>query len=152
YTYTHNGAEIGAQPQSDQFQFRVSDGHGFSTVATVEITITPVNDPPQITAPLNQGTARNQPLVFSAAPNLNNPIQVSDPDAGTNPLVVTLQAVNGTATLGQTTGLVRVEGDGTSLVTLEGSPQTLNAALEGLTFQPTLDFVGPASLIINVDD
>ncbi|MBV1709605.1 MAG: tandem-95 repeat protein, partial [Erysipelothrix sp.] len=42
YTYTHNGSET----TSDSFTFKVNDGELDSNVATVTITIIPVNEPP----------------------------------------------------------------------------------------------------------
>jgi len=42
YIYTHDGGET----TSDSFVYRVSDGNGGTATATVNITITPVNDAP----------------------------------------------------------------------------------------------------------
>jgi VCBS repeat-containing protein len=42
YTYVHDGSET----LSDSFTYKASDGSAFSNVATVHITITPVNDAP----------------------------------------------------------------------------------------------------------
>jgi len=42
FSYTHDGGET----TSDSFTYRAYDGIVYSNVATVYITITPVNDPP----------------------------------------------------------------------------------------------------------
>ena len=50
----HSPTEFTAVPHhsettTDSFQFRVNDGNGFSTPATVSIVVTPVNDRPVAT-------------------------------------------------------------------------------------------------------
>ena len=61
------------------------------------------NDPPVNIVPGAQISAEDVALVFSTG--TGNRIAVSDPDAGTNPLQVTLTATNGTLTLAGTAGL-----------------------------------------------
>src|SRR5262249_17368827 len=90
------------------------------------------------------------PLVFSGG----NLISITDVDAGSSPMTVTLQAVNGTLTLSQTSGLVFTTGDGTSDTNLvfTGSKSTINPPLAGLTFTPDANFSGGAAVQIQVDD
>jgi len=44
FSYTHDGSET----TTDSFTYRAFDGAAFSNVATVTITVAPVNDPPVI--------------------------------------------------------------------------------------------------------
>jgi hypothetical protein len=112
----------------------------------------PANGAPVITAPGGQTTPEDTPLVFSTANS--NAISVADPDAGSNPLKVTLQSTNGTLTLSGTTGLSFTTGDGTadSNMVFTGSASNINAALEGMTYTPAPGYNGPANVQIDVDD
>ena len=78
--YTHNGSET----TSDSFGYTISDGHGGSDTATVNITVTPVNDPP---------VAEGASVVISVLAN--------DSDAEQDTLTITglNQGLNGTAAI-----------------------------------------------------
>jgi uncharacterized repeat protein (TIGR01451 family) len=99
-----------------------------------------------------QRTNRDTPLAFYAANG--NLIAVADADAGTNPVQVTLTAVNGTLTLSRTTGLTFTSGDGSAdaAMTFTGTLANVNAALDGLVFNPAGGFSGAASLTITTND
>ncbi|NNL48980.1 MAG: tandem-95 repeat protein, partial [Acidimicrobiia bacterium] len=70
-TYQHNGSET----LTDSFQFRVNDGTGFSAPATVSVVVTPVNDPPVVTAVINETVAEGGAV--------NVTLTGSDPDGPT---------------------------------------------------------------------
>lgn len=116
----------------------------------LDVDVTPVNDPPVNTVPGGQSTDVNLPLVFSLANG--NEITVSDVDAGTSPISVTLSINDGTLTLGSTTGLDTVTGDGSALVTITGTIASINNALDGLTYTPSNGFIGTATLQIQTSD
>jgi ELWxxDGT repeat protein len=79
-------------------------------------------------------------------------LSVTDPDAGSNNITVTLAAVSGNLTLSTTTGLT-VTGNGTTNVTLTGSQTNINAALTNLKYAPIdPQFVGTDAITINVND
>ena len=130
----------------------VSDGVNTSAPETVTINVQNVNEAPVNHTPGAQVTSEDTPLTFSSAGG--NAITVSDVDAGTNPVLVTLNAANGTLTLGSTTGLTFDTGDGVGDVTMTfaGTIDEINNALEGLRFDPTPDYNGPATIQITVDD
>src|SRR5262249_5502160 len=75
-------------------------------------------------------------------------------DAGANPVKITLTATNGTITLATTAGLVFITGDGTAdaTMTFTGTLTAVNTAMNGMSFNPTPDFNGAASLQIVSDD
>jgi len=130
----------------------VSDGVNTSAPQTVTITIENVNEAPVNSTPGPQVTSEDTPLVFSSAGG--NAITVSDVDAGSNPVVATLNATNGTLTLGSTVGLTFGTGDGVddTTVVFVGTIDEINNALEGLRFDPVPDYNGPATIDITVDD
>lgn len=110
------------------------------------------NDPPQNNLPSGQSTNINTALVFSTSNG--NGVSITDIDAGSGSLQVTLSASNGTLTLSGTSGLVFTSGDGTSdaAMTFTGMLASINTALDGLSFIPTTGFVGTASLQMTTND
>ena len=134
-------------------RFVLTDGDGGTSSAVTEtINVTADNDAPVNTVPGPQTTTEDTPLVFSTAGG--NRISLSDVDAGFSPLEISLTAADGTITLGGTTGLTFTTGDGTDDATMvfTGALVDANAALDGLTFDPTPDFTGLASLDIITSD
>jgi CSLREA domain-containing protein len=101
-------------------------------VRTFTVTVNPVNDPPVNHVPGAQNIPLNALFVFSSG--TGNAIFISDVDAGSDPVQVTLKATDGTLTLNGTAGLSFTVGDGTDdpLMTFTGSIANINAALEGM--------------------
>jgi hypothetical protein len=125
---------------------------GVTATSTVAITITPINHPPTVAGPTTQATHKNVPLVFG--PGHGNAITLGDPDV--NPAVqieqLTLSAEKGTLLLGTIAGLTFVSGNGTSTVVLRGTINALNAAINGLVFTPTPNYLGTAYLAVVLND
>ncbi|HVG33171.1 MAG TPA: cadherin-like domain-containing protein, partial [Pyrinomonadaceae bacterium] len=119
-------------------------------VRTFTVTVTAVNDAPVNTVPGAQTTMRNSALTF----NGGNLIAIADVDAGASAVQVTLSATNGTLSLSSTAGLAFTTGDGTSdaTMTFAGTIANINAALNNLSFTPTANFNGAASLQITTND
>lgn len=117
---------------------------------TLAITVNAQNDPPVHAMPGAQTVLEDTPLVLGGG----SAIQVADPDVGASPLEVDLSASNGVLTLAGVAGLSFTTGDGTidGTMTFTGTLADVNAALDGLTFSPAGDHVGPASVRIVTDD
>jgi hypothetical protein len=153
-TYTPNADYNGP----DSFKFTVTDtGDGSSPAltsseATVSITVNGVNDAPVNSIPGPQGATKNGQLVFSAANS--NLVSIADVDAGSNSLKVTLTSTHGTLTLSGTSGLAFTVGDGTkdATMTFTGNLTNINAALNGLIYEPTNGYDGPATIQLTTDD
>lgn len=123
-----------------------------SATNTVPITVSRVNDTPTLTLPGLQTFAEDSVRVFSVANG--NAIVVDDGDAGSGVVQVTLSAADGTLTLAATAGLTFSRGVGSqdADVTFTGTLAAVNAALDGLSFTPPLDFNGSSYLVVAVDD
>jgi hypothetical protein len=121
----------------------------------IVVTVAPVNDAPGLDLPPPQSLAEDADLVFSTAgaPG-GNAVTISDFDATTGAMRVTLAATNGTLTLAGMAGLNFLVGDGTAdgSMTFTGTFAATNAALDGLTFRPLANFNGAATVAIAVSD
>ncbi len=132
-------------------------GPAFTWAAAAANTFGAINtgqDFAAIAAASNQTIDENSSLVFSSGNG--NAIVVDDVDAALgaalDPVSVQLDVSNGTLTLGSTTGLGPIAGNGTGTVVFTGTIAELNAALDGLTYQPDPGYNGSDSLSILVDD
>ena len=143
----------------DVFSYTVSDTVNSDTT-TVTVNVTAVNDAPHnflngadITG-ATPALAANEdtPFVFNAANN--SLLSVSDADAGAAANnQVTLTVNNGTLTLSSTSGLTFNGGaNGTGSMTFSGSLANINAALNGMVFNPNSNFAGNATLTITSND
>ena len=132
---------------NDSFTYTV-ESNGTLETGTVTLTVTLPNYAPTVTAPSTATLAEDTPFTFVGA----NAISVADLNG--DRLTVTLLVNHGTLTLGQTAGLTLVTGDGTAdaLMVFSGTPADINAALAGLTFTPTADYHGSATLNLQVSD
>ena len=78
---------------------------------TVAITVNAIDDAPINNVPVTQSVDEDTILTFSAGGS--NAISISDVDAGSGDMAVTLNATNGTLTLSGIAGLAFTTGDGT---------------------------------------
>jgi hypothetical protein len=125
---------------SDMLHISTNDlgntGQGGPQVATDTVGITVNAGVPVINVPGPQQSS-TMGVIFSTAGG--NPITVAFANGGSGLVQVSLLATNGTITLASTSGLTFTSGGGaggTSMV-FSGSDSAVNAALNGLNFQPT---------------
>ena len=145
---------------SDQLQLRVNDkgktgtGNAEEVTATVDITVTSVNDAPANSVPADQTLLEDATLTFSSANgNLLSVFDSDEPSASGN-LTSSLQVTGGTLSLLRTAGLTFTTGDGTADASLafQGTPDSLNTALAGMTYQPPVEFSGEITLTVETTD
>ncbi|NOU43388.1 MAG: DUF4347 domain-containing protein, partial [Methyloglobulus sp.] len=109
--------------------------------------VVPVN-----TVPGSQITNEDTALIFSSGNS--NQIAITDADAGSNPIEVTVTVTNGTLSLSGIGGLTFTTGDGTadSTMSFRGTVIDINAALNGLSYIPTSNYSGGSTLTISSRD
>ena len=77
-------------------------------------------------------------------------ISIADADGGNQ--TVTLTANNGTVSLDTTTGLSGLTGNGSANISFSGSLADINTALASLSFTPSANFAGTATLRVQSND
>ena len=129
FTYDPNGAfDSITTNTTDIFSYQIGDGNGGFDSAATTITLTPVNDAPVNTVPGAQTTNSVTPITFTT-------ISISDVDAGSGSLQSVISSTFGTLTVASGSGAV-VSNDGSSSVTITGTLAQINAALNGLEYDP----------------
>ncbi len=123
------------------FTYTVTSG-GVTETATVNVTVTAINDTPVNAVPNGQTTAEDTPLAIGG-------VTVSDVDGGT--LTTTLTVTHGALAVTGGGG-ASIGGNGSGTVTISGTAAQINAALLGLTYNATADYNGPAQLTVQTSD
>jgi ELWxxDGT repeat protein len=122
-------------------------GINLSDNETIALTVSPVNDAPNLAVPgaLTTTTATNLTIAG---------ILVSDVDVVTSPFSFTIAASNGVLTLGSTAGLTFTSGDGNQdpRMTFTGTLAAINTALGTLTYRSLPGFNGIETLTLTVND
>ncbi|MCC7372437.1 MAG: hypothetical protein IT306_28750 [Chloroflexi bacterium] len=131
--------------------FTGSPGPQNAVQKIVTLTVSGVNDAPTIAVPAAQTTNEDTALVFSSGGA--NLISVADPDAGASPVSVTLSVAQGTLSLNGVVNLTFTSGaNGTGSMTFQGPLTDVNTALNGLSYQPNLNYLGADTLNLSADD
>ncbi len=131
---------------------KTGSGGALADTDTIAITVNAVNDGPTNTVPGTQVVGEDTGLAISG-------IAISDVDAGTANISVTLSVASGTLNVstnagGGVTGGA-ISGNDSSSVTITGSLSAINATLaaaNGLVYQGTLNFNGSDALSITTND
>jgi hypothetical protein len=131
---------------SKVISIQTSDGTFLSPIITRSIVITAVNDAPTVTAPATIAPLQNIAKAFTGA----DTVSVTDPDAGSASVAVTLAVNQGTLSL--TAGTATVSGNSSGSMSVSGTVAAVNTALATLTYQGGLNYVGTDTLTIGVND
>ena len=127
-----------------QLLYTVVTANGSSDYVA-DLRVTSVNDAPVMVIPSTLSTTEDRSLLLAG-------FSVADVDA--DELTLTLEVGMGYLTLANGTGLAASSGDGspTSPLQLRGPVTALNAALAGITYQPTTNAIGSDTLLITTID
>ena len=152
-TFVNSNASASLSPRTITFVVSQAGGAAPSNTATKTLNIVAPNAAPVNSLPSTaQSTAEDTPLSFSTANT--NAVSISDADAGTAPVEVTLSVNNGVLRLTSIANLTFSAGDGTddATMTFRGTVTDINAALNTLSYRPAQDFNGSATLQITTND
>ena len=138
---------------SDSLSISVNDngntgaGIALSDSRTIAINILGVNQPPSITVPL-------APEVNSGVDLRITGVSISDPDAASGDVTVSIAAANGVLSLPTTPGVTFQQGTGiqNGRITIRGSLGAINTALNNLTYRSNPGFVGFETIVLGVSD
>jgi VCBS repeat-containing protein len=122
---------------SDSFTFTAGDGQLVSAVATVSITVTPVNDGP-VAQPQRVSTAEDTPIEI--------PLQATDVDDPELSFSVALGALHGTVTIAGDTATYRPNADyfGSDVFSIQASDGTI---ADGALIEVTVTAVNDAPVL-----
>jgi len=123
-----------------------------SATGNVSFSITADNDPPINTVPVSATVDTNTTLIVSG-------ISISDVDAGSANVTVTLSVAHGTLSLatnvaGGVSG-AQISGNGSASIVLTAPIVAINATLAnatGLSYTPTMNYAGSESLVVLTND
>ncbi len=121
FTYTPNANFSGV----DSFTYRANDGTASSNLATVTINVNPVNDAPVATiTPATYAATEQVALSLK-----NTGLSISDVDAASGSMTVTLSVTEGALTVTAGGSGALVSNSGTSSVTITGTVTQINNLL-----------------------
>ena len=127
----------------DVFTYTVTSG-GVTETATVNVTVTAVNDAPVNATPTSYATLEDTAKALTG-------LSISDVDAGTGSMTVTLVVNNGI--LNVSGGGASIAGSGSSVVTLTGTVAQINATLAAaVDYVPNSNFNGTDTLAMSTSD
>ncbi len=122
---TNDDPTAGGTVNSRTLSWLANDGTLDSTIATTTVNLSAVNDAPVATiTPVSYSATEQTSLSLK-----NNGLSISDVDAGSGSLTVTLSVVEGTLTVTAGTSGASVSNSGTSSVTVTGTVAQINALL-----------------------
>lgn len=149
---TYNNTSENPSTATRSISFVVNDGTVSSLPASRSVTVTAVNDAPVNIVPGSQAVNEDTVLTFLTA--TGNALSISDVDAGTGSLQVTVSVVHGTLTPVSSPGAVII-GSGTASASITGTLAQVNTALNGLTYQGVLNWnssQGTETLTLTTND
>ena len=145
-TFSNDSESSSASTRTVRFTVTDTGSAPANGTSDQNVSVTRVNDAPVHDVLGAQTTNEDTPKALA--------LGVGDVDAGTSPLQTTVTVTSGVATLGSLSGLTFTTGDGTNdaAMTFTGTQSAIDTALGGLSYVPTPDYSGPASVQLVTSD
>jgi hypothetical protein len=128
-------------------QGNTGSGGSLTALGSVQVYHAPTNDAPVITLPSPLTIKEDGELVLSGGV-----IQVQDDAEVADLLKIEVTMTNGTINLGDSTDVIVTQDGSSGTLAFSGTITQVNTAFNVLTFIPTKDFVGDATVAITADD
>ena len=151
-TRTFSGTPTNANVGTLSIDVIATDTTNKSVTDTFDIVISTGNTPPVNNVPAAQYTNEDVPLVFSIGNG--NQIQITDVDAGSGNVRITLSVTNGELNLASIAGLSFTSGDGSNDAAMDftGTVANINNALATLTYRSAINYFGANTFTITTND
>ncbi len=149
YIPTLNANGTGAIQVSVNDRGNFGFGGPLITNSNIALNITAINDTPVNSAPLSVSTQEDQSIVFTSGNG--NQISVSDVDAATGNVTVTLTVLHGIVSVNPVGG-VTIPVNFAPSVSVTGSIANVNSALAFVNYRPDAGYTGGDSLTIVTND
>ena len=123
-----------------------------STTETLDITVISINDIPTLSLPASPTVEEGSTISLSTFNG--NPVTFDDIDVGSGEMQITLESSDGILSLGSTSGVTFVEGDGIEdeRIVFKATLADGNAALQGMTYSPNPNPTTVGRIFFAVDD
>jgi large repetitive protein len=137
---------------SDSLTVKITNpGNGLSASASTTLTVsTAASTPPTVSAPASESVSENTAFIFSSANG--DAITFTDPTFAAGGFdTVALTVSHGVLLLGSPGSIAVLSGANDSAsMTIKGTLPNLTKALNGLSYTPNSNFVGPDSLTVKI--
>ncbi|MFK8035808.1 MAG: DUF4347 domain-containing protein [Hyphomicrobiales bacterium] len=122
-----------------------SDDLTATALSNTSITVTAVNDAPEITVPIGQTVSEDTQTLIPG-------LSISDVDDGAGSIAIDLSVAHGALDLNAAGITITYRSANSDALTLSGTKAALNTALGTLTYKSDQGFAGPDALSVNVND
>lgn len=122
-----------------------SDDLTATALSNTSITVTAVNDAPEITVPIGQTVSEDTQTLIPG-------LSISDVDDGAGSIAIDLSVAHGALDLNAAGITITYRSANSDALTLSGTKAALNTALGTLTYKSDQGFAGPDALSVSVND
>lgn len=137
-----------------QVSVRLQDndgGNNLSSLETFTITVNPINNAPENILTVTDLEIDEDISLTFIDENKANILSIQDVDAGTNPIKVNISVNQGNLSV-ISSNSVKIDGNNSDNLLLQGTVSNINQLLSSLVFQPNTNFNGDVQLSVKTND